>query len=71
MGSKYISSVNHQMYYLIKRTFRKTGPEEKAEKADPGPLEKVDPMPKFAILVKSTFMTNQRLLISNMTIIFL
>ena len=26
LGSKYASSVNHQMSYFIKRTFRKSGP---------------------------------------------
>ena len=29
-----------------------------SEKADPRPLEKADPMPKFTILVKNIFVTN-------------
>ena len=32
------------MAYFIKRTFRKSG---FLEKADPGPLQKADPMPNF------------------------
>ena len=55
------------MGYFISWTFKESGP---LEKADPGPIEKADPMPKFTALVKNTLMTNQRLLISNMTIIF-
>ena len=35
------------MAYFIKWTFRKSGP---LEKADTGPLEKEDPMPKFTVL---------------------
>ena len=43
------------MAYFINRTFRKSEP---LEKADHGPVEKTDPMPKFTVLVKNTFMTN-------------
>ena len=35
------------MAYFINRTFRKSGP---LEKADPGPIEKADPMPTFTLL---------------------
>ena len=49
IGSKYASSVNDQMAYFMKRTFRKSGP---LEKADPETLQIVDPMPKFTVLVK-------------------
>ena len=55
LGSKYASSVNHQMAYFIKWNFRKSGP---LEKTDPGPLQKADPMPKFTVLVKNIFMIN-------------
>ena len=55
LGSKYASSVNHQMAYFINQTFRKSGP---LEKTDPGPTEKVDPMSKFTVLVKNTFKTD-------------
>lgn len=37
-------------------------------KVDPGPLEKLDPMPKFTKSVKNSFLTNLSLLVSNMTI---
>ena len=37
---------------------------------DPGSLEKTDPLPKFTIMVKNSFLVNLRVLISNMTIIF-
>ena len=37
------------MTYFINRAFRKCGPLEKAE---PGPIEKADPMLKFTVLVK-------------------
>ena len=43
------------MTYFINQTFRKIGP---TEKADPEPIEKADPMPKFTVLVKNTFITN-------------
>ena len=43
------------MTYLINRSYRKSGP---LEKADPGHIEKTDPMRKITILVKSTFVTN-------------
>ena len=42
-----------------------------SEKADNGSLEKVDPIPKFTVSVKNSFLTNWRLLISNMAIVFL
>ena len=41
-----------------------------SEKADPGPLEKPDPIPKFTVRVKDSFLTNLKVLISNMTIGF-
>ena len=37
---------------------------------DPGSLEKTDPLPKFIIMAKNSFLVNLRVLISNMTIIF-
>ena len=40
------------------------------EKADPEPLEKVYPKPKFPSWVKISFLTNLRVLISNTTIVF-
>ena len=43
---------------------------ETSEKAEPGLLEKVDPIPKFTVLVDDSFLTNCRVLISNMTIVF-
>ena len=55
LSSKYAYSDNHQMTYFINRTFRKSGP---LEKADPGPIEKVDPTPKSTALVKNIFMKN-------------
>ena len=55
------------MAYFINRTLRKSKPVEKVESR---PIEKANPMPNFTVLVKNTFMTNQMLLISNMTIIF-
>ena len=33
-------------------------------------LQKVDPIPKFTVRVKDSFLTNSRVLISNMTIVF-
>ena len=42
------------MTYFKKPTFRKGIP---LEKVDLGALEKADPMPKFTVLVKNTFMT--------------
>ena len=47
------------MTYFLKGAFKKNGS-----------LEKADPMPKFDALVKTTFITNQSLLISNRTILF-
>ena len=41
-----------------------------SEKAYPGPLEKADSIPKFTVLVKDSYLTISRLLISNMTILF-
>ena len=41
------------------------------KKADPVPLEKADPTPKFTVLVKNLFLRNLRVLISNITIVFL
>ena len=41
-----------------------------SEKADPGPLEKPDLIPKFTVRVKDSFLTNLKVLISNMTIVF-
>ena len=35
-----------------------------------GPSEKVDPIPKFTVWVKDSFLTNSRVLISNITIVF-
>ena len=55
MGSKYASSVNDQMAYFMKWTFRKSGP---LEKANPGSLQILDSMPKFTVLVKKSFITN-------------
>ena len=43
------------MAYFIKWTFRRKGP---LEKADPEPLQKMDPIAKFTVLVKNIFMTN-------------
>ena len=43
------------MSYFKKRTFRKSGP---LEKADLGPLEKAAAVPQFTVLVKNNFMTN-------------
>ena len=43
------------MAYFIKRTFRRKGP---LEKAHPEPLQKLDPIAKFTVLVKNIFMTN-------------
>ena len=40
------------------------------EKADPGPLEKAYPKPKFPVCVKISFLTNLRVVISNPTIVF-
>ena len=37
---------------------------------DPGPLEKVDPIPKFTVLTKNLFLTNLKVLIPNMTLAF-
>ena len=42
-----------------------------SEKVDPGPLEKMDLMPKFTTFVKETVLLNTRVLMSNMTIAFL
>ena len=39
-------------------------------KVDPGTLGKADPMPKFIITVKNSFLINLRALISNMIIVF-
>ena len=64
LGSKYASSVNDQ---IMKRN--RSGPLEKEDilkKRTQG----IGPMPRFTVLVKNTFMTNQRLLVSNMTIAF-
>ena len=63
LNTPIVSTIKCHTLYL-----QKFGP---LEKADPEPWEKVDPMPKFTILVKNTFMANYRLLISNMTTIFL
>ena len=41
-----------------------------SEKANPGSLEKVDPIPNFSVVVKDSFLTNLRELISNMTIVY-
>ena len=40
------------------------------QKANPGSLEKADPIPNFTVGVKDSFLTNLRLLISNMTVVF-
>ena len=56
------------MTYFVKQTLRKSGP---LKKADPGPLRKAKPMPTFTVLAKNIFMTSQRLLLSNMTTVFL
>ena len=41
------------------------------KKADRGwPLEKADPIPKFTVWVKDSFLTDSRVLISNMTTVF-
>ena len=48
-----------------------TGPGPRtSEKADPGRLEKADPIPKFTVLVKDSYLTISRVLISSMTILF-
>ena len=39
------------------------------EKSDPGPLEKSDPILKFAVLVNNSLFTKLRVLISKMTIV--
>ena len=39
-------------------------------KADTGPLENADPIPKFTARVKTSILTNSGVLISNMTIAF-
>ena len=41
-----------------------------SEKADLRPLEKADPIPKLIVWVKDSCLTNSRVLISNMTIVF-
>ena len=40
------------------------------ETEDPGPLEKVDPMPNFTALAKNSSLTNLMVVISNTTIAF-
>ena len=40
-----------------------------SEKANTGPLQKVDSIPKLAVWVKDTLMTNLRVLNSSMTIL--
>ena len=37
---------------------------------DPGSLEKANPIPNFPVVVKDSFLTNLRELISNMTIVY-
>ena len=44
-----------------------SGPSEKVE---PGHLEKVDPMPECTILVKTSFLINLGVLISNFILVF-
>ena len=48
-------------------------PDQDLEKkqTDPGPLEKADPIAKFIARIKNSFLTNSRVLISNMAIVFL
>ena len=60
-------SKNKFVAYFMNRTRTRT---RTLEKADPGPLEKADPTWKFTVWVKDTFLTNLRVLISNMTIVF-
>ena len=55
------------MEYFTKRTGPGPGP---SEKANPGSLEEVDPIPNFTVVVKDLFLTNLRELISNMTIVY-
>ena len=40
---------------LYKPDLQKSG---SLEKADLGPIEKADPMPKFIVLIRNNFMTN-------------
>ena len=40
---------------LYKPDLQKSG---SLEKADPGPIKKADPMPKFIVLIRNNFMTN-------------
>ena len=55
------------MAYFIKQTGPGPGPGT-SEKADSGPLEKADRIPKFTVQVKDSFLKNLTVLISNMTI---
>ena len=41
-----------------------------SKKVDPRTLEKMDPIPKFTMMGKNSFLIIPRLLISNMTIVF-
>ena len=41
-----------------------------SEKVDPGHLEKADPTPECVILVKSYFLINLKVLISNFILVF-
>ena len=63
--------------FFISHTLQiKLGPEpgpgtsEKVEKTDPRPLEKEDSFRKFTVWVKHSLLTNPRVLISNMTLVF-
>ena len=52
-----LKGVNHQPSngMLYKPDLQKSG---SLEKADPGPIKKADPMPKFIVLIRNNFMTN-------------
>ena len=59
------SEVSENWLYLKALTF---GPWP-SKKADSGLVEKADPIPKFTVWVKDSFLTYSRVLISNMTIV--
>ena len=60
-------SKNKFLAYFMNRTRTRT---RTLGKADPGSLEKADPTWKFTLWVKNPFLTNLRVLISSMTIVF-
>ena len=69
-----LKTLIHSCLYNFLEPYFKSEPGPRPDrtfwKMDPRPLEKADPIPKFTVWVKDSFLTNLWVLISNMTIAF-